>query len=71
MPHINRSTKLSLIGVSGGGGTAADLLVLVGAGGAPYARTLDIFIKAIKNANKIVFVIFINLNVLKNNSIYY
>lgn len=71
-PHINRSTKYSLIGPSvGGGGIAVDLLVLVGAGGVPYARTLDTFIKAIKNANKIVFVIFINLNVLKNNSIYY
>jgi len=71
-PHINKTIKYSSMGPSaGGGGIAVDLLVLVGAGGVPSARTLDTFIKVIKNANKTVFVIFINLNVLKNNSIYY
>ncbi|MDW8851280.1 hypothetical protein SD960_14335 [Flavobacterium sp. MMLR14_040] len=69
-PHINKTIKYSSIGPSAGGGGIAEAL-LPGEGGVPSARTLDTFIKVIKNANKTVFVIFINLNILKNNSIYY
>ena len=55
----------------GGGGAAADLDVDVGAGGFGPAKTLETFIKVIKNTKKTVFVIFINLNLLNNSKVHY
>lgn len=68
VPKINAATNKNIkfwsIAPPGGAGGGAT-------GGGGSAKTLDTLIKVIKNANKTVFVIFINLNPLRNNRISY